>query len=192
MSGVELMTTALRNTFCFDINESIEKVESIYQERTSAYDAGERPIPADAKRILLTGCPTSGVIQKVGMTIERNGGVIVCTDDCSGERTQSMMIDENAEDILGAIADHYLDIHCSVMSPNTGRMENTAKMVEKYHVDGVIEIVLQACHTFNVESHLMKRSMEDLGVHYMKIETDYSTNDMGQVDTRVAAFIEML
>ena len=46
-----------------------------------------RPIPASAKRILITGCPVGGVINKIGRTIERNGGVVVCMDDCSGERT---------------------------------------------------------------------------------------------------------
>ena len=70
-----------------------------------AYDAGERPVAADAKRILITGCPVGGVINKIGRTIESNGGVVVCMDDCSGERTAAMMIDPEAPDILRAIAD---------------------------------------------------------------------------------------
>ena len=128
-----------------------------------------------------------------GLVIEDNGGVIVCLDDCSGERTRSMMIDENADDILRAISDRYLSIHCSVMTPNDDRLENTKKMIEKYKVDGVIEVILQACHTFNVESHKTRRVVEDeLGVPYLKLETDYSTTDSGQIETRVAAFLEML
>ena len=42
------------------------------------------------------------------------------------------------------------------MTPNDGRMKNTLTMCEKYHVDGVVENVLQACHTFNVESSRMQ------------------------------------
>mgnify|MGYP003298225856 CR=1 FL=1 len=145
-----------------------------------------------AKRILLTGCPSTGVIQKVGMTIENNGGVIVCLDDCGGERTQKMMVDENADDILRAISDRYLEIHCSVMTTNEGRIENTKAMCEKYKVDGVVEMVLQACHTFNVEATPMGRMVEDMGIPYLKMETDYSTTDSGQIETRIAAFIEML
>lgn len=191
-SGVEMMTTALQSTFSFNVEESIERVEALVAKRRAAYEAGERPVPASAKRILLTGCPSSGVIKKVGMSIERNGGVIVCMDDCSGERTQSMMVDESADDILGAIADRYLNIHCSVMTPNGGRMENTAAMCKKYQVDGVIDLTLQACHTFAVESELMRRAMEEAGVPYLHIETDYAPGDQGQIDTRIAAFIEML
>ena len=32
--------------------------------------------------------------------IENSGGVIVCIDDCGGERTQKMLVDENAKDII--------------------------------------------------------------------------------------------
>ena len=103
-----------------------------------------------------------------------------------------MMIDPEAPDILRAIADRYLDINCSVMTPNDGRMENTLAMCEKYHVDGVVESVLQACHTFNVESARMQEAVEGAGISYMKIETDYSNGDMGQIETRIAAFIETL
>lgn len=192
MTGVELMSTMFAGTFSFDIVSYTKKIEETVAARKSAYEAGERPVPADAKRILITGCPVGGVINKIGRTIETNGGVIVCMDDCSGERTARMMVDENAPDILRAISDRYLDINCSVMTPNDGRMENTLAMCEKYHVDGVVENVLTACHTFNVESALMQKAVEGAGIPYLKIETDYSAGDQGQIDTRIAAFIETL
>ena len=53
-------------------------------------------------------------------------------------------------------------------------------------------MVLQACHTFNVEANLMQKMCEEEGIPYMKLETDYSTTDSGQIETRLAAFIEML
>lgn len=192
MTGVELMSTMFAGTFSFDIVSYTKKIEETVAARKSAYEAGERPVPADAKRILITGCPVGGVINKIGRTIETNGGVIVCMDDCSGERTARMMVDENAPDILRAISDRYLDINCSVMTPNDGRMENTLAMCEKYHVDGIVENVLTACHTFNVESARMQKAVEGAGIPYLKIETDYSAGDQGQIDTRIAAFIETL
>lgn len=192
MSGVELMSTMFAATFSFDVEEFTVKLEALAAERRAQYEAGERPVAADAKRILVTGCPIGGVINKIGRTVERNGGVVVCADDCSGERTQAALVDEDADDILRAIADRYLDINCSVMTPNAARMDNTLAMVERYRVDGVIESVLTACHTFNVEAALMERAVEGAGVPYLKIETDYSGGDQGQIDTRIAAFIETL
>lgn len=192
MGGVEILSAIQASTFSFDIDDYATKIESLVAEKRAAAERGESPISKDAKRILVTGCPMGGVINKIGRTIERSGGVIVCSDDCSGERTNRMLIDENAPDILRAISDRYLNINCSVMTPNGGRMENTLKMCEKYQVDGVIENVLIACHTFNVESALMAKTCEGAGIPYMKLETDYSQGDIGQIETRIAAFIEML
>ena len=122
MRGTEMMLALQKGTFTFDLQQQISNIKELVNEAKAAYERGERPVPASAKRILITGCPTGGVIQKVGMVIEDNGGVIVCLDDCSGERTRSMMIDENADDILRAISDRYLSIHCSVMTPNDDRL----------------------------------------------------------------------
>ena len=192
MYGTEMMLALQKGGFTFDVDKQIEQIETLVANAKAAYEAGERPVPKSAKRILITGCPTGGVIQKVGMVVEKNGGVIVCLDDCGGERTRSRMIDENAEDIVRAISDSYLGINCSIMTPNDGRLENTKKMIEKYKVDGVVDVVLQACHTFNVESYKTREMVEELGVPYLKLETDYSTTDSGQIETRIAAFIEIL
>lgn len=192
MYGTEMMLELQKGTFTFNVEQQIKNVRSLVERVKAAYESGERPVPKSAKRILITGCPTGGVIQKIGMVVEHNGGVIVCLDDCSGERTRSKLVDEQAEDIMRAISDTYLSINCSVMTTNEGRLENTKKMIEKYKVDGVIEVVLQACHTFNVESYRTREMVEELGIPYLKLETDYSTTDSGQIETRIAAFIEIL
>ncbi len=192
MSGVELMSTMFAGTFNFDVRAYVESLERLCAQRRAEAEAGDGHIGAGAKRILITGCPVGGVINKVGATIEKNGGVVVCEDDCSGERTNRFMVDEDAPDILRAIAERYLKINCSVMTPNEDRFVATREMIEKYRVDGVIECVLTACHTFNVEAARMERAVEAACVPYMKIETDYSSGDLGQLGTRIAAFIETL
>ena len=192
MKGSQMMLTLMSGSFKFDVDEYIDGVLNVVEKAKADYAAGKSTVSTKDKRILLTGCPSGGVIQKIGMVIENNGGVIVCLDDCSGERTNRMLIDEDADDILRAISDRYLEINCSVMTTNEARLENTRAMIEKYKVDGVIEVILQACHTFNVESVKVCRMVEDMGIPYMKLETDYSTADNGQLETRISAFLEML
>ncbi len=192
MNGVDIMATVAAAGFTFDIKEFTASVSKKVAEAKAAHEAGERKVGTDRKRILLTGCPSAGVMGKVGASIEKNGGVIVAFDDCGGPRTQAALIDPEADDIMQAIADRYLAINCSVMTPNGGRLDNTLELCEKYKVDGVVDIVLTACHTFNVEAELMRQRMEKAGIPYIKIETDYAPNDQGQIDTRIAAFIEML
>lgn len=194
IGGLELMSTMFAGTFNFDVEAYAEGLERLAESRRAeaACGGGAGAVDPSAKRILITGCPVGGVINKVGRTIEQNGGVIVCEDDCGGERTNRFMVDAEAPDILRAIADRYLQINCSVMTPNDDRFATTLEMAEKYHVDGVIESVLTACHTFNVESTKMERAVEAAGIPYMKVETDYSQGDIGQLETRIAAFIETL
>ena len=192
LKSTEVMATLAQGMFNFGVDAQTASYKAKVDSVKAAIARGEQAVSPSAKRILLTGCPSTGVIQKVGATIEKNGGVIVCLDDCGGERTQKMLVDEDAPDILRAISDRYLEIHCSVMTTNEGRIENTREMVKKYKAEGVVEMVLQACHTFNVESTLMQKMCQEEGIPYMKLETDYSTSDSGQIETRLAAFIEML
>jgi len=60
-------------------------------------------------------------------------------------------------------------------------------------VDGVVEMTLQACHTYNVESFGIRKFVnEEKKLPYISVETDYSQADIGQLNTRITAFIEML
>ena len=152
----------------------------------------DRSAFAGAKRILVTGCPIGGVLQKTVKAIEENGGVVVCFENCSGIKAAFQMVDTEAEDIVKAIAQRYLQIGCSVMTPNTERMKLLPKLVEEYKVDGIVEVDLQACTPYCVESFQIKQLCEQINIPYLAVETDYSTGDSGQLATRLEAFLEML
>lgn len=57
----------------------------------------------------------------------------------------------------------------------------------------VVDLVLQACHTYNVETAVVKKLVKGKkGIPYTVVETDYSQADIEQINTRMAAFIEMM
>ena len=144
-------------------------------------------------RILITGCPIGGVTEKVIRAVEDNGGVVVAFENCSGAKSQDRLVDEEAEDIYEAIARRYLDIGCSVMTPNPNRLELMGRLIDEYQVDGVVEMTLQACHTYNIESSTIRKYVTtEKNIPYMSVETDYSQQDVGQLNTRITAFLEML
>ena len=94
---------------------------------------------------------------------------------------------------LDAIADKYLATPCSCMSPNTGRLELLAKLAEEYHADGVVDITWTGCHTYNVESRVLRDYLaRHRNVPLLQIETDYSQGDAGQIRTRIEAFLELV
>ena len=67
------------------------------------------------------------------------------------------------------------------------------KLIDEYKIDGVIDVALQSCHPFNVESHKIKEFVVNKKhIDYMTIETDYSETDTEQLRTRFEAFIEMI
>lgn len=178
--------------FEFSHEDRMNKVQGVIDEAMTAYNAGERPVSKDAKRILLTGCPMHGVIGKIMGTIDEEGGVVVCQENCIGIKHMYQMIDTESDNIMKAITDRYLEIGCSVMTPNDVRMNLIKDLAKEYQIDGVVDLVLQACHTYNIESKDMKELCDDIGLPYMAVETDFSESDVGQLRTRLGAFIEML
>lgn len=144
-------------------------------------------------RILVTGCPIGGATEKVIRAIEDNGGIVVTYENCGGAKSIDKLVDEDNQDVYDALARRYLNIGCSVMTPNPNRLELLGRLIDEYKVDGVVEMILQACHTYNVESLGIRRFVnEKKGKPYISVETDYSQADIGQLNTRIAAFIEML
>lgn len=149
--------------------------------------------PQGAPRILITGCPVAGDSTKVFKAIDEEGGVIVGIDSCTGMKPFSMAIEENTSDPMAAIARRYLNIPCSCMTPNNRRLEELSKMIETSKPDAVIDVVLHACHSYNIESSKVEKHVtEKHGLPFLKIVTDYSTEDIGQLKTRVGALIEMV
>ena len=125
-------------------------------------------------------------------TIEENGGVVVCFENCSGIKAAFQMVDEDAADITRAVAQRYLQIGCSVMTPNNRRLDNLKKLVRDYKIDGVVELDLTACSPYAIEAYQIKELMAQLDVPYLAVETDYSSGDSGGIATRLEAFLEML
>lgn len=59
-------------------------------------------------------------------------------------------------------------------------------------VDGVVEVVLQTCHSYSIESRAVKRLVTNLDTPYLMIETDFSEFNFEQIKTRISAFLEMM
>jgi benzoyl-CoA reductase/2-hydroxyglutaryl-CoA dehydratase subunit BcrC/BadD/HgdB len=156
-------------------------------------EAGEHRVPAGLRRVIVTGCPTGKSLEKVFDAIEENGGVIVAFENCGGIKPNYEPVDETLPP-YEALAAKYLGIPCSCMTPNTKRLDLLEALAGEYRADGVVDIILQACHTYNVESYLVRERLAggERSVHYISVETDYSQSDTEQLSTRMGAFMEMI
>lgn len=188
VTGLEMFKVLYGSGFKFDrtgIADELYAIADKIEKEGKTLD--KRP------RIVLTGCPIGGVTEKVISAVEDNGGVVVATENCVGAKQYDRLVDEDADDIWGALAERYLNIGCSVMTPNPNRYDLLGRTIDEYKADGVLEMTLQACHTYNVEHKSIERFVtEEKKIPYFMVETDYSTADVAQLNTRIAAFIEMM
>ena len=147
----------------------------------------------NSPRVMVTGCPVGGDALKIFKIIEDSGGLVVVPDSCTGMKTFVGEVEEGTDDPIKAIAARYLQIPCSCMTPNSKRYDALTDMIERFKPDVVIDFVLTACHSYNVESYSVGHHVtEKHGLPYMKIETGYSENDIGQIRTKVEALFEMV
>lgn len=190
MTGLDLLKVLYGSTFKFNKETSINELNQT-AERIREAIANEQFLE-DRPRILITGCPIGGVTEKVVKAIEDNGAWVVYFENCMGAKAVEENVDETMVDVELALAKKYLNIGCSCMTPNKTRYQLIEDAVREYQVDGVVDVTLQACHTYAIEAYGIKQFCQELGVPYLNVETDYSTSDVAQLGTRAAAFIEML
>ncbi|MFB3785234.1 MAG: double-cubane-cluster-containing anaerobic reductase [bacterium] len=154
--------------------------------------ARRRPSPyAGRPRLLLTGVPHPHGAEKVMKVIEQAGGVVVAQENCTGLKPirDDMPLNGNP---LESLARYYFDMPCSCLTPNRGRIELLGRLIHDFRPWGIIDLAWQACHTYNLESTLIRQAArERWNLPYLKLETDYSPSDTAHLRVRVEAFLEL-
>ncbi|HUU20748.1 MAG TPA: double-cubane-cluster-containing anaerobic reductase [Sedimentisphaerales bacterium] len=142
-------------------------------------------------RVLMTGVPIVHGAERVLDIIESHGGLVVCMDNCTGLKPILEDVDETAQDPIIALAEKYFRLPCSVMTKNDRRLEILRDLTAEYRPQCIIDLIWQACLTYDVESYLVKKlAEEELGIPYLRIETDYSPSDSARIALRVEALFE--
>ena len=151
--------------------------------------------PKGAPRILMSGCPMAVPNWKLPWIVETSGAVIVGEESCVGERGTRNLVNASGntvDELMDAIVDRYFQVDCAIFTPNPDRLNHVEEMVKDYKADGVIHYGLQFCQPYLMEAIPVAKALEDKNIPTLRIETDYSMEDVGQLKTRVEAFIEML
>jgi benzoyl-CoA reductase/2-hydroxyglutaryl-CoA dehydratase subunit BcrC/BadD/HgdB len=172
-----------------------DSVNKICDELEKRIDARQGVFPEKTPRILVSGCPQAVPNWKLPMIVETAGAVIVGEESCVGERGVRNLTDESGESVeamLDAIVERYFKVDCAIFTPNPDRLDHIRQMVVDYKADGVIHYGLQFCQPYLMESIPVEKALEDKQIPCLRIETDYSMEDMGQLKTRVEAFVEQL
>ena len=165
--------------------EALETTLATLGAREGPPEYGERV------RVLMTGVPMVQGAEWVLDLVEQRGGLVVCLESCTGVKPILDDVREDAPDPVAALAEKYYHLPCSVMSPNEDRLALLRRLAREYRADCIVDLVWQACLTYDVESYAIKRLAEDeLGLPFLHIGTDYSVADSARVEVRVDALFE--
>jgi benzoyl-CoA reductase/2-hydroxyglutaryl-CoA dehydratase subunit BcrC/BadD/HgdB len=126
--------------------------------------------------------------------IEARGATVVADGLCFGARRYQGQVDESAEGILPAIADHHLErLACPAIIDGFDHNYGILKqMINDWRVDAVICARLKFCDHWGGHRKMLAEELRKEKVPVLDLEREYNTAGSGQIATRVQAFLEML
>jgi len=140
-------------------------------------------------RILITGSiiddPT--IIELV----QDMGGNVVVDDLCSSTKYYWYQTKKNSDPMDAIVRFHLERDVCACMHPSENRYDYLTELASEFDVDGIIYFNIKYCHPFVYEATIYRKKLEQT-VPTLILETDHSLSGLGQLKTRVQAFIEML
>lgn len=172
-----------------------EKVNALCDELEQRAADGISVFADGTKRILVSGTPMAIPNWKMHNIIETSGAAVVCEETCTGTRYFEHQVDEsgsNIDEMINNIAERYMKINCACFTPNTARFDDVIRLAKEYEVDGVIDVSLKFCQTYDIEGYTLEKRLKAEGIPVLGIETDYTDTDAQQIKTRVEAFVEVL
>ena len=127
--------------------------------------------------------------------IEDQGGLVVTDSTCFGSRIMWKDVTEQPSDPLRALAQYYVaDRHSCprTFGDHERRAAFVRDMVRDFKVDGVIGERLAFCDQWGFAQYSIESDFKEDGIPYLSLEREYVLGGVGQLRTRVQAFLESL
>jgi benzoyl-CoA reductase/2-hydroxyglutaryl-CoA dehydratase subunit BcrC/BadD/HgdB len=179
-----------------------EKTEALCDELEARAQRKDWVCSPDTSRVMITGTPMFWPDNwKLPSLVEESNpqGIIVADEQCSGERilNDPVGVDEwSMDDMLNAISDRYLMAStCPCFTSKDGNQDRINWLLNKvkdWNIQGVIYYVVRGCMLYAMEYTRVKKALDKINVPVYYLDTEYTREDVGQMKTRVEAFLEML
>jgi benzoyl-CoA reductase/2-hydroxyglutaryl-CoA dehydratase subunit BcrC/BadD/HgdB len=185
-----------------DIARWTEKTEALCDELEERVRQKNWACPPDTPRVMVTGTPMIWPDNwKLPTLIEEGNprGVLVADELCSSERLlyDPVGVDEwSVGDMLNAISQRYLMAStCPCFTSKDGnedRINWLLNKIKEWDINGVIYYVHRGCILYAMEYTRVKKVLDHINIPVYYLDTEYTREDVGQMKTRVEAFLEML
>lgn len=188
ISGSE-MTKIMVAVMSIPVVEGNELLRKVIQEVKQRRQAPEKR----QARVLLFGCEIDDIA--FSQLVEDCGANVVMDDLCIGTRGFWHDV-ELGEDALTSIAARYLG---KTPCPRTYREEGPdtrfkylLEYATEFNVNGVILYIMMFCDSHEFDAPDVRDYLQRAGLPVLHIEHDYSMTAIGQLRTRIQAFIERI
>ena len=180
----------------YDIPERFtDKVHELCDELEKRIASSSFSAQQGTPRVMVSGTPMALPNWKLHNIIEGAGAIVVNEESCIGTRYYKDTIDTDGasmEEMIEKLTERYMKIDCSCFTPNDDRIDQVIREYRASGAQGLIDYCLQFCHTYNIEAVKLREACAKEGIPFMAIESDYSPEDVGQLQTRVEAFLEQI
>jgi benzoyl-CoA reductase/2-hydroxyglutaryl-CoA dehydratase subunit BcrC/BadD/HgdB len=187
---------AIQTAFNDDIHRWTQSLNNLTNEIRENQAKNIVVAPSDVPRLMITGSPMIWPSWKVLDSIEESGAIIVIDDSCAGSQYFYNTVevpDYSMTSMLSAIGDKYLlPTVCPIYVHGDDRIDRIIELSSLYKVHGIIYHILRLCTLMDFEYNKTSEVLKSRNVPLLKIETEYGQEDIGQIKTRVEAFIEMI
>jgi benzoyl-CoA reductase/2-hydroxyglutaryl-CoA dehydratase subunit BcrC/BadD/HgdB len=78
------------------------------------------------------------------------------------------------------------------MKPLSERLDFSERLAREYRADAIVYVSLKFCSCYAITGNTFAKRFERLGIPVLEISSDYSESDLGQLRTRIGAFLELL
>ena len=195
ISGTEL-TKVLTVGSSLPLDEANTLLEQVLAEM----DRRERSPIEKGPRILIDGACLDNI--ELIRLVEEAGGNVVADTLCNGTRDHFPHTDAGG-DPIDALSRRYLGkINCpktyrenkagTFQGDIESRFGDIGTYAQEFKVDGAILYVYKYCDPFGFEVPARKAYYQSIHVPLLYLEDVYSAGTMGQLKTRIQAFLEMI
>jgi len=174
--------------FYLEPEEQLPLLEDVHRRLSAVPDD-------DTKRLRIMMC--GGVVadgdrRVLDMVEQEIGARIVVEDHCTG---LGPFLHQTAEDgdPWQALADAYLDqTPCARQFPLDKRIDTSLALAREYKIDAVLYTYLKFCPCYGLTKNRFIKRFTEAGIPVLELASDYSHGDIGQIKTRLEAFVEVL
>jgi len=124
--------------------------------------------------------------------VEDQGGLVVADGLCFGARMFWDLVDETGDPVDALARRYYMRWSCPRMMDRKRRQQQIQSILRDWNADGIVGERIIMCQLWGAERVMTDLEARDTGVPTLWLEREYLLGGLGQMKTRVQAFLESL